>query len=71
MIPVLRWYERLLAWFLIRFESRNGWGGDFSDEKDGMRWLNSGDHMLYGHVCGLMRDYMIIRLAREEQEEQE
>lgn len=71
MIPVMKWYERLLAWFLIRIESRSGWGGGFSDEKDGMRWLNSGDHMLYGSVCGLMRDYMIIRLAREYPKEQE
>lgn len=71
MIPVLKWYEKLLAWFLIRFEQRNGCIGGFSDEKDEMRWLISGDNMLYGSVCGLMRDYIIIRLAREEQEGQE
>lgn len=70
MIPVLKWYERLLAWVLIRIEARNGWAGGFSDEKDGMKWLMNGDHMLYSSVCGLMRDYMIIRLSREYQEDQ-
>lgn len=65
MIPVLKWYEKLLAWFLIRIESKNGWSGGFSDKKDGMKWLISGDHLLYSSVCGLMHDYITIQLYKE------
>ena len=41
------WYEKLLAWFLIRIESRKGWGAGFSDKKDGMKW----HHLLYSSIC--------------------
>lgn len=65
MIPVLKWYEKLLAWFLIRIESKNSWSGGFSDKKDGMKWLISEDHLLYSSICGLMRDYIITQLYQE------
>ena len=39
-------YKMVLSWFLIRIESKNGWGGGFSDKKDGMKWLISEDHVL-------------------------
>ena len=65
MIPHMRWYERLLAWLLMRIEARSGWGGGFIDGDDGMRWLLEDDHAQMSRCFCLMRDYMYVLRARE------
>lgn len=65
MIPVMKWYERLLAWLLMRIESRHGWGGGFGDDGEGMRWMLQADHACCSRCIGLMRDYMYVLQARQ------
>lgn len=71
MIPRIKWYERLLCWLLFRIEEKHGLGAGFDDiDLDAMKWFVNDDHMLFGHVCTLMRDYIYIRMAREYEKEQ-
>ena len=65
MIPTMRWYERLLAWLLMRFESTRGWGGGFEDDDEGMRWMLRADHASCSRCIGLMRDYMYVLQTRK------
>lgn len=65
MTPAMRWYERLLAWLLMRFESRRGWGGGFGDDGEGMRWMLQADHTSCSRCIGQMRDYMYVLQARK------
>lgn len=65
MIPYMKWHERLLAWLLMRIEAKHGWGGGFSDDGDGVRWLLEDDHVQLSRCVCLMRDYMCIIKARE------
>jgi hypothetical protein len=70
MIPRLKWHERLLGWLLFRFEAKRGFGGGFGElNLSAMKWFVKDDHMLYGAVCGLMRDYVYVRMARELEKE--
>ena len=70
MIPRLKWYERLLCWLLFRIEAKHGLGAGFDEiDFDAMKWYLKDDHMFYGTVCGLMRDYVYIRMAREYEKE--
>ncbi len=71
MIPRLRWHERLLGWFLFRIEAKHGLGGGFDEiDREAMSWFVNGDNMSMGRVCGLMRDYVYVRMAREYEREQ-
>ena len=65
MIPTMRWYERLLAWLLMRIESRHGWGGGFDDDGEGMRWMLQADHACCSRCIGLMTNYMYVLQARQ------
>ena len=65
MIPAMRWHERLLAWLLMRFESRHGWGGGFGDDNEGMRWMLQADHACCSRCIGLMTNYMYVLQARQ------
>ena len=65
MIPHMKLHERLLAWLLMRIEAKHGWGGGFSDDGDGMRWLLEGNHAQLSRCIGLMRDHACIIKARE------
>lgn len=65
MIPYMKWHERLLAWLLVRIEAKHGWGGGFSDDDEGMRWLLEDDHAQLSRCIGLMRDYACIIKARD------
>lgn len=65
-IPRLKWYERLLCWLLFRIEAKHGLGECFDEiDLDAMKWFVTGNHMLFGHVFMLMRDYIYVRMARE------
>lgn len=71
MIPSLKWHERLLCWLLFKIEEKYGlWEGFDEVDIDAMQWFINGNHMLLGHVCGLMRDYVYVRMAREYEKEQ-
>ncbi|WP_417042030.1 hypothetical protein [Ellagibacter isourolithinifaciens] len=65
MIPHMKLHERLLAWLLMRIEAKHGWGGGFSDDNEGMRWLLEGDRAQLSWCIELMRDYMHVINARE------
>ena len=71
MIPIMKWYERLLAWLLMRIEKRHYWGGGFSDDKEGMCWLLQNDHASISRCFCLMRDYMYVLQAREWEKREE
>ena len=71
MIPRMKWYERLIAWLLMRIEKRHGWGGGFSDDAEGMRWLLRGDHAGASMCIELMRNYMYVLQAREWEKREE
>ena len=71
MIPMMKWYERLIAWLLVRIEERHGWGGGFSDDKEGMCWLLQDDHAQHSRCINLMRNYMYVLQAREWEKREE
>lgn len=70
-MPRLKWHERLLCWLLFRIEAKHGFGSGGFDRLniDAMKWLLDSDHMSYGVVCGLMRDYVYTRMAHEREKE--
>lgn len=66
MIPKLKLRHRLLCWLLFRIEAKHGLGVGFDEiDLDAMKWMLAGNHMLYSHVCRLMRDCFYVRMARE------
>lgn len=70
MIPRLKWRDRLLCWLLFRIEAKHGLGAGFDEiDLDAMKWFVTGNHMLVGRVCMLMRDYVYVRMARELEKE--
>ena len=66
MIPRLKWYERFFGWILFRIEAKSGLGAGFDEiDREAMACFIKPDCMLAGRVCGLMRDYVYVRMARE------
>ena len=71
MIPRLKWRHRLLCWLLFRIEAKHGLGACFDEiDLDAMKWFVKDDHLRYGTVYNMMRDYIYIRMAREYEKEQ-
>lgn len=71
MIPRLKWHERLLCWLLFKIEAKHGLVACFDEiDLDAMKWFVKDDHLRYGAVYNMMRDYIYIRMAREYEKEQ-
>lgn len=48
----------------MKIEAKHSWGGGFSDNNEGMRWLLEDDNAQFSWCIGLMRNYMYIVRAK-------
>ena len=67
MVPYMTFWQRVLAWLLMKIEAKHGWGVGF-DPKDiegaNFLLLNS-DNAGWSYTYCLMRDYHYVKCARK------
>lgn len=65
MIPKLSIFQRILAWFLFRYERKDGWGAGFDSDYEGGEWLLlNPDHAYISSLYCLMRDYWYVKYSK-------